>query len=615
MVLLEADELLPFSGIELVFKNISLKIDGKQILKTVSGIAKPGQILALIGPSGSGKTTLLNILAGRNTDIESGSVTLNGQPLSKRLRRSISYVLQDDIFFDNLSLFDTLKFAAMLCLPGSISKEEKLRKLDNVVDALDLRKCLDTLIGSTANKGLSGGEKKRANIGCELLTDPGLLLLDEPTTGLDSSIAFTLVSSLKQYAVKSNKTVIASIHQPSSQLFHLFDKVLLLQEGQTAYFGKVENMVGYFDSIGLPCTPHYNPADFVMEKMKGTEQERQRILENATKASWEPLEGTQNTNGPVPKATVEEFDDIDSVKVKIPDNGETAEKRKKKWPTGFWDQYSMLTVRSFKQARGTLLGKIRYIECAMTSIVISLIWWQLDYSEEAIYSRLGLIVFFMPYWAFMITLVALLVFPSEKTVINKERSAGMYRLSAYYFAKITSELPLVIFLPTVSTITVYWATGLNPSASSFFTFWALIIMNVVASQSIGQTIGIVWMDFEKSLTMTGVYILACLMLAGFYVDTFPWWLEWSQYLSYLYFAYNGLLLIEFTDNGPFLCTMEYSVYSECQNNGTYISSEAILAEQNVHLPLWVDFVVLLGYIVVARVVGYLVLRYWRKPTF
>ncbi|XP_077998523.1 uncharacterized protein LOC144451525 [Glandiceps talaboti] len=618
MVVVETDELDPLSGFEVVFKNITVSIEDKPILRGINGIAKPGEILAIMGPSGSGKTTLLNVLAGRKnkSDLENGTITLNGQPLSKRLRRRISYVLQEDVFFDNLTLYDTLRFAAMLCLPATITKEDKLKKMDNVISALDLGKCLKTLIGNTEHKGLSGGEKKRANIGCELLTDPAVLLLDEPTTGLDSSIAFSLISSLKQFARSANKTVITSIHQPSSQLFHLFDKVMLLQDGETAYFGKVDSMIDYFDNIGLHCAAHYNPADFVMEKIKGSDEERKCILESGRKITWEPLAESGHHNGTPSPAPLEDFDELDSVAVKIYENGEDSiEKKKKKWPTGFLDQYLMLTVRSFKQSRGSLLGKVRYIECILTSIVIALIWWQLDYSEESIYARQGLLIFFFPYWCFAITLIALLVFPSEKTVIFKERSAGMYRLSAYYLAKLTSELPLVILLPTVSTIIVYWSTGLNQSPGAFFGSWSLIMLTIIASQSVGQTIGIIWMDFDKALSTAAVYILGCLMLAGFYINTYPTWIEWLRYASYLYYTFSGLIILEFTDNGPFFCTLEYSVYPECQSNGTYISTESILAEADIKLPLWVSYVALLSFTALCRLAGYLALRFWRKPTF
>nr|XP_006818006.1 PREDICTED: ABC transporter G family member 14-like [Saccoglossus kowalevskii] len=629
MVIIDPNELSPLSGCDVVFRNISVNIKDKPILQNVSGVAKAGEVLAIMGPSGSGKTTLLNTIAGRQNDLESGTIMLNNQKLTKRLRRRVSYVLQEDIFFDNITLIDTLKsflkhnqhdtfqsflkhnqhdtfqsflkhnqhdtFQSFLKhnQHGTFQSFLKHNNHDTFQSFLKHNNHdtfqsflkhnnhdTDGLIGNAENKGLSGGEKKRANIACELLTDPVVLLLDEPTTGLDSSIAYSLIWSLKQY---------------------------------TAYFGHVKNIMDYFSRIGLTCVEHYNPADFVMEKLKGTEDEIRCIKEEGKKASWDLLEDIKQTN-PLTDS-LSQGKNIDSINIDIIPDEEVLDSKKKKWPTNFLEQYRILTVRCFKQAKSTILTKSNYIECIMVSIMFSLIWWQLGFEEEDIISRMGLFVFYLVYWCFAIALIAVIVFPSEKIVMFKERSAGMYRLSAFYLSKNTSELPLLIILPIISTLIVYWSTGLNQSASAFFSFMALLLLTVFAGQALGQAISIAWLDFEKSLSTTAIIILFSLMLSGFYIDDFPVWLEWTKYTSFLYYSYNALLIIEFTDNGPFRCTLDYSIYEECQNNSTYISSSSILQEANVHLPLWLNYLFLVVYMLTFKILGYVILRFWRKPTF
>ncbi|KAG9509334.1 ABC transporter G family member 27 [Fragariocoptes setiger] len=225
-----------------------------------------------MGPSGSGKTSLLSALSGRLKC--SGKILLNGQAINKRLRRSICYVLQQDIFFPNLTLRQTLIYSALLRLPDCMSYKDKMHQVDYVIKALDLESCQHTIIGDYMRRGLSGGEKKRASIASELLSNPSVMFLDEPTSSLDSCSALSLMKLLKAYAIKERKTLVVTIHQPSSQLFHLFDKLLLLNRGQMAYFGPINQVVSHFAHLGWHMQPSFNPADFLIETIKSMDDQK-----------------------------------------------------------------------------------------------------------------------------------------------------------------------------------------------------------------------------------------------------------------------------------------------------------------------------------------------------
>ena len=148
-----------------------------------------------------------------------------------------AYVTQENILLGTLTVRETVTYSALLRLPSSMRKSEVRRIVDDTLDEMGLRECADRHIGTWHLRGISGGEKKRLSIALEILTRPRLLFLDEPTTGLDSAAAFSVVQTLRQLAVDGGRTIVSSVHQPSSEVFALFDDLCLLSSGECVYFG------------------------------------------------------------------------------------------------------------------------------------------------------------------------------------------------------------------------------------------------------------------------------------------------------------------------------------------------------------------------------------------
>ncbi|KAA0155188.1 hypothetical protein FNF29_01939 [Cafeteria roenbergensis] len=248
-----------------------------RILKGISGVACPGEVVALLGPSGAGKTTLLAALAGR-TRISGGAVTVDGiakhkgegaataAERRKMPKQSVAFVTQEDTLLTQLTVFETLWYASAVRLPAHYSQEERLARVHDVIKRLGLAKVAHTQVGTVMSRGLSGGERKRLNVAQELLTDPPVLLADEPTSGLDHVAALSLVDVLADIAA-AGRTVVATVHQPSSRLFRRFTTCCVLAEGRLVYFGPASAIATYMESppVSRPCPAHYNIADHTLE--------------------------------------------------------------------------------------------------------------------------------------------------------------------------------------------------------------------------------------------------------------------------------------------------------------------------------------------------------------
>ena len=246
------------------------QIQERTILTGITGMASPGEILAVLGPSGSGKSTFLNALAGRiQSNSFTGTILANNRKPTKQIMKRTGFVTQDDILYPHLTVRETLVFCSLLRLPKSLSKQEKTLVAESVISELGLTKCENTIIGNSFIRGISGGERKRVSIAHEMLINPSLLILDEPTSGLDATAAYRLVLTLGSLAQKG-KTIVTSMHQPSSRVYQMFDSVLVLSEGRCLYFGKGSEAMSYFATTGYSPSFPMNPADFLLDLANGT---------------------------------------------------------------------------------------------------------------------------------------------------------------------------------------------------------------------------------------------------------------------------------------------------------------------------------------------------------
>ena len=246
--------------------NEDLSRNMDEILRDIKSTFNPGEFVCLMGPSGAGKTTLLNTLAARAGGFLIGSVRLNDRALEQKdMRMVMKYIPQDDTLFSALTPRETLTYTAKLRIPNQTDFERD-ELVNSLMKRLGITRCADVIVGNELIKGISGGQKKRVSVAMELVTDPSVLFVDEATSGLDSQTAEDVVRILRDIS-RAGRTVICTIHQPSFDIFKMFDTLLLLQNGQVVYNGSVEESPKYFAQQGFECAEWMNPADHFMKAL------------------------------------------------------------------------------------------------------------------------------------------------------------------------------------------------------------------------------------------------------------------------------------------------------------------------------------------------------------
>ncbi|RDX97286.1 ABC transporter G family member 22, partial [Mucuna pruriens] len=551
----------------------------KDILKGITGSVNPGEVLALMGPSGSGKTSLLNLLGGRIIQSTiGGSITYNDQPYSKFLKSSylrlyythmkhafgrIGFVTQDDVLFAHLTVKETLTYAARLRLPNPLTKEQKENRALDVIQELGLERCQDTMIGGSYVRGISGGERKRVCIGNEILINPSLLFLDEPTSGLDSTTALRIVQMLQDIA-EAGKTVVTTIHQPSSRLFHKFDKLILLGKGSLLYFGKASEAMDYFQFIG--CTPliAMNPAEFLLDLANGNVNDISVPSELKDKVQVGSAEA-ETSNGTPSASVVQEYlveayetrvaeTEKTKLMVPVPLDEEVKSKVcscKRQWGASWFEQFSILFSRGFKERRHDYFSWLRITQVLSTAVILGLLWWQSDANNpKDLQDQAGLLFFIAVFWGFFPVFTAIFTFPQERAMLTKERTTDMYRLSAYFLARTTSDLLLDLLLPVFFLLVVYFMASLRLSAGRFFLSILTVFLCIVAAQGLGLAIGATLMDLKRATTLASVTVMTFMLAGGFFVKKVPIFISWIRYLSFNYHTYKLLLKVQYEHITP-----------------------------------------------------------------
>ncbi|CAI5983153.1 unnamed protein product [Closterium sp. NIES-65] len=585
----------PDRGVKLEWSDITCQLldkkgeEVKKLLDGLNGSARPGRLLAIMGPSGSGKTTLLNTLAGQLPKSSKialyGSIRANGIPIADSWHKQV-YVRQEDIFFSQLTVRETLVTAAKLQLPSSMSDAEKEQHVEELLQHLGLVNAAGTIVGDNKTRGISGGEKKRLSIACELLGNPSVVFADEPTTGLDAYQAEKVMQTLKDLAkegrtqshppafpvlppllpppLSSTTTPLlpsTSIHQPRGSVFDMFDDIMVVAGGKLVYSGPAgDTCLEYFKSQGHECPLHSNPAEFLSDLVGTDHSSPDTEAQSATRisrliqafAAHSTAQADTSAALAVSAALQASLGDDDEE-----EEGE-GQKRKKTLGlsaaksdadgAGFWQQFKILLVRAWRQTtRDRATNVVRAMMNLTSAAIFGSIFWRMGFGQSTIQDRMGLLQVAAINTAMASITKTLNVFPKERQIVERERAKGAYAVGPYFLSKLVAELPVTAFFPALFSVVCYPMTGLHRTIPRFLKFMGATTVESFTSSAMGLTVGCIAPTVEAAMALGPSIMTVFIVFGGYYVnpDNTPVIFRWIPNTSLIRWGFEALCVNEF----------------------------------------------------------------------
>ncbi|DAZ98910.1 TPA: hypothetical protein N0F65_001349 [Lagenidium giganteum] len=493
------------------------------LLKGVSGFALPGTMTALMGSSGAGKTTLMDVIAGRKTGGKiRGQILLNGYPSNElAVRRCTGYCEQMDIHSDSATIREALTFSALLRQDSRVSVEQKMASVQECIDLLELEPIADKII-----RGSSTEQMKRVTIGVELAAQPSILFMDEPTSGLDARSAKLIMNCVRKIA-DSGRTVICTIHQPSSEVFHLFDSLLLLKRGgQTVFFGELgkesSKLIDYFESVPevTSIKPGYNPATWMLECI-GAGVGNDQVVDFA-----------------------EHFSESDQKKLLDEDLDQDGVSR----PSPFLPEMVFVTKRASKPAIQLQQLCLRFFRLywrtptynltrLMLSIVLStlfgVIYQGTKYDTfQGANAGVGMIFVSTIFFGMISFNSVLPVAAAERTAFYRERACQTYNALYYFIASTLAEIPYVFLSSFFFTMIYFPSVGFH-GYTTFFFYWFVLSLNVLVQVYLGQLLVFLLPSVEVASVFGALINTIFFLFSGFNPPTnnIPTAYKWIHYIS------------------------------------------------------------------------------------
>ena len=519
------------TGVDIVMENITLSLtrhrynilrkrnSERTLLDNVSGVFKGNRVNVIMGPSGGGKTTLLNFLAERlprNTSFNSsGLIELNGvrEITPKELSEISAYVTQhDSCLIPTLTVRETLYYQAKLRLP---KKEQRniYEIVNSYIRKVGLVDCADTLVGSESLIGISGGEKRRVSIAIQLLSRPKVLFLDEPTSGLDSKTAMVIIELFDKLAKEENATIIMTVHQPSEDMFSIFETVLLLARGgHVLYNGKTENTKSYLAEVGYPVPENKNVADYVLDlttQMLGEDETSaaSRVEELISKWLYKKKEMVGVAKNP-----------IDILKFK-------------RLGCPAYISLSTTTSRQFVTSiRAIDVLVARAGQVIALGAVLALFYSPLKRNEAGIDNRLGLVQEVLNFY-FVGLVNNISLYPTERNIFYQEYRDKIYGVGVFSLGYLFNELPVEIISCLIFAALVVFPPGLPRNPGMFFSMFYTSFVALNCGESLGILFNSLFTHIGIATNVLSLLLMIAIFMGGTMATQLPDFFQGVNYVN------------------------------------------------------------------------------------
>eukprot|EP00898_Chlorokybus_atmophyticus_P004211 jgi/Chlat1/4791/Chrsp31S04779 len=613
------------------------------ILHQISSILKPGCFTLLLGPPGAGKTTLLKALAGKlgNQDLKiTGDITYNGETFDKFIvPRTAAYIEQTDDHLGELTVRETLDFSARVqgagmrasVLEELVKREAELGIVpdpeidafmhaasvegkrhsvmtDYIMKIFGIDFVADTPVGNEMIRGISGGQKRRVTTAEMVVGPKKTLFMDEITTGLDASTAWSIVKAAQNFTHTQDATVLMALLQPPPEIYDLFDEILLLSEGHIVFHGPRLQVLPFFEELGFKCPVRKGVADFLQEVTSKKDQEQYWCRDKPYHYVSVPEMSAYFYEKSLGKQTLTELQQP------IPSGKYRADSlvRTRFALNGIQMLKACLNRELILMKRNRFIYIFRTIQLTVLALVTSTLFFRTRLSPNTIEDGnqyLGVLFFSLLIFLFNgFSEIALGI--QNLLLFYKQRDNYFYPAWVYSLPVTILRIPYSIVEALLWSCIVYWVVGLTPDAGRFFLFVALGFLLHQMAIGLFRFIGAVARTLVVANTLGSLGLLVVFVLGGFVLakpDIPPWWI-WGYWVSPLSYGQNALALNEFTS-----ARWQSKIYDSATGETL---GDAVLRQRGLFTNRvweWIGFAALVGFYILFNILVIIALHFGKTP--